>query len=62
MVFAIVAETTQKSFGQISLENQNRNFLTVRVTENSATNGKFARDFNAAAQASLARAVQRGAA
>jgi hypothetical protein len=42
---SIVAETTKKIFGAISLENQQRNFLTGLVTENAVTKGKFASDF-----------------
>jgi hypothetical protein len=42
---SIVAETTKKIFGAISLKNQQRNFLTGSVTECAVTNGKVSSDF-----------------
>ena len=42
---AIVAEAAEKKFGRISLENQQRNFLTGFVTENPVTKGNFASNF-----------------
>jgi hypothetical protein len=35
----------RKKFGGISLENQQRNFLTGLVTENAVTNARFASNF-----------------
>jgi hypothetical protein len=41
---SIVVETTKKNLGEIPLQNQQCNFLTVSVTENAATKGKSACD------------------